>query len=113
ILRDAGSGAPGVRLVDACRQADPLPQALSAVDLALWDRAGRRAGRPVSELLTDAPEAFVHVNALADTADEAAEAARAGFGCVKAKAGLADDAERLAAIRAAIGPDVAPRIDAN
>jgi L-alanine-DL-glutamate epimerase-like enolase superfamily enzyme len=32
---------------------------------------------------------------------------------VKAKAGLGDDAERLAAIRAAIGPDAALRIDAN
>jgi L-Ala-D/L-Glu epimerase len=113
ILRDADPSLPGVRLVDACRQADPLPQALAAVDLALWDRAGRRAGRPVCELLTDAPEAFVHVNALADTPQEAAQAARAGFGCVKAKAGIGDDAERLAAIRAAIGPDVALRIDAN
>ena len=113
ILRDADPAAPGVRLVDACRQADPLPQALAAVDLALWDRAGRHAGRPVCELLTDAPEAFVHVNALADTADDAAHAARAGFGCIKAKAGLDDDALRLPAIRAAIGPGVALRIDAN
>ena len=113
IIRDWDAAQPGVRLVDACRQADPLPQALAAVDMALWDRAGRRAGKPVCELLTDAPEAFVHVNALADTAAEAAAAVRAGFSCVKAKAGLADDGERLAAIRAAIGPDVALRIDAN
>jgi L-alanine-DL-glutamate epimerase-like enolase superfamily enzyme len=113
VLRDADPSIPGVRLVDACRQADPLRQALAAVDLALWDRAGRQAGRPVCELLTDAPEAFVHVNALADTPAEAADAARAGFSCVKAKAGLADDAKRLPAIRAAIGPDVALRIDAN
>ena len=113
ILRAADPSVPGVRLVDACRQADPLPQALAAVDLALWDRAGRQAGRPVCELLTDAPEAFVHVNALADTPAEAADAVRAGFGCVKAKAGLDDDLQRLPAIRAAIGPGVALRIDAN
>jgi L-Ala-D/L-Glu epimerase len=113
ILRAADPSVPGVRLVDACRAADPLPQALAAVDLALWDRAGKRAGRPVCELLTDAPEAFVHVNALADSAAEAATAAQAGFTCVKAKAGLDDDAERLAAIREAIGPGVALRIDAN
>jgi len=113
ILRGADPSAPGARLVEACREADPLPQALAAVDLALWDRAGRQAGRPVCELLTDAPTPFVHVNALADTAAEAADAARAGFMCVKAKAGLDDDARRLAAIRAAIGPDVALRIDAN
>jgi L-alanine-DL-glutamate epimerase-like enolase superfamily enzyme len=113
ILRDAGASVPGVRLVDACRAADPLPQALAAVDLALWDRTGKQAGRPVCELLTDAPEAFVHVNALADTPQAAADAVRAGFGCVKAKAGLDDDARRLPAIREAIGPDVALRIDAN
>jgi L-alanine-DL-glutamate epimerase-like enolase superfamily enzyme len=113
ILRDADPTTLGVRIVDACRAADPLPQALAAVDLALWDRAGRTAGKPLCELLTGAPEAFVHVNALADTAAEAAGAVRAGFSCVKAKAGLDDDAERLAAIRAAIGPDAALRIDAN
>jgi L-alanine-DL-glutamate epimerase-like enolase superfamily enzyme len=113
ILRDADRSVPGVRVVDACRAADPLPQALAAVDLALWDRAGRQAGKPVCELLTDAPEAFVHVNALADDAATAADAVEAGFSCVKAKAGLADDTERLAAIRAAIGPDAALRIDAN
>ena len=39
----------------ACAAADPLPQALAAVDLALWDLAGRRAGKSVSELL-GAPE---------------------------------------------------------
>ena len=113
IIRAADPSLPGVRIVDACREADPLPQALAAVDMALWDRAGRRAEKPVCELLTDAPEAFVHVNALADDADEAAAAARAGFACIKAKAGLDDDAERLAAIRAAIGPDARLRIDAN
>jgi L-alanine-DL-glutamate epimerase-like enolase superfamily enzyme len=113
ILRDADPSVPGVRVVDACREQDPLPQALAAVDLALWDRAARAAGRPLCELLTDAPEAFVHVNALVDTAAEAADAVRAGHTCVKAKAGLDDDSERLAAIRAAIGPDVALRIDAN
>jgi L-Ala-D/L-Glu epimerase len=113
VIRDFDASLPGVRLVDACRAVDGLPQALAAVDLALWDVAGRRAGKPLCELLTDAPAALVPVNALADDAHAAAEAVRAGFGCVKAKAGLDDDAERLAAIRAAIGSDVALRIDAN
>jgi L-Ala-D/L-Glu epimerase len=113
VIRDFDSSLPGVRLVDACRAVDGLPQALAAVDLALWDAAGRRAGKPLCELLTDAPAALVPVTALADDAGEAAAAVRAGFGCVKAKAGLDDDAERLTAIRAAIGPDVALRIDAN
>ena len=49
--RRAGGGA----LLDACREADDLPQALAAIDLALWDRAGKRAGRPVAELLSGDP----------------------------------------------------------
>ena len=113
VIREFDSSLPGVRLVDACRAVDALPQALAAVDLALWDAAGRRAGKPLCELLTDAPGALVPVNALADDADAAAAAVRSGFGCVKAKAGLDDDAERLTAIRAAIGPETALRIDAN
>lgn len=113
LIHDFDEALPLVRLVDACRALDPLPQAIAAVDLALWDGAGRRAGKPLCELLTDDPAALVPVNALADDAQAAATAVRAGFGCVKAKAGLDDDAERLAAIRAAIGRDVALRIDAN
>ena len=42
---------------------DDLPAALAAIDLALWDRAGRLAGKPVAALLTDNPAAEVHVNA--------------------------------------------------
>ncbi len=48
---------PGAELLEACRRADPLPQALAAVDLALWDLAGRRAGAPVAALLHPAPAA--------------------------------------------------------
>ena len=38
--------APGVTALDACRAADELPQALAAIDLALWDLGGRRAALP-------------------------------------------------------------------
>ena len=51
----AGDGRTGPQLLDACRAVADLPQALAAVDLALWDAAGRRAGRPLAALLTDAP----------------------------------------------------------
>ena len=54
-MLEDGDGLDGGELLDACRDADDLPQALAAVDLALWDRAGRRAGLPVAALLTDAP----------------------------------------------------------
>lgn len=116
----APNGVMGAsRLIDACRSADPLPQALAAIDLALWDRAGRREGRPVCRLLTDRPEPSVAVNATisaddrASAAAEAAAAADLGFRCVKLKVGVGDDAGRVAAVRASVGPDVALRLDAN
>ena len=40
------TSASGAELLDACRAAADLPQALAAVDMALWDRAGNREGKP-------------------------------------------------------------------
>jgi L-Ala-D/L-Glu epimerase len=111
--------ATGTQLIDACRRVDDLPQALAAIDLALWDRAGRRARRPVAALITDTPAKAVAVNASvaatdrAGAAEQAARAAAAGYECVKLKVGVGDDAGRLAAVRAATGPNVALRVDAN
>lgn len=116
-------GAPGVaepaQVLEACRRIDELPAALAAVDIALWDQAGRRAGRPLAELLCERPASSVAVNATvtaedrAGAAEQAAVAARAGFGVVKVKVGVGDDAGRLAAVRAAVGPAVGLRVDAN
>lgn len=109
----------GSAVLDACREIADLPQALAAVDLALWDRAGRREGLPVAALLTDDFAATVPVNATIVAADRAGaasaagEAARAGFGCLKLKVGIGDDAGRVAAVRAAAGPAVDLRLDAN
>ncbi|QEC48867.1 o-succinylbenzoate synthase [Baekduia soli] len=118
VLAD-GDGRTGPELLDRCRRVADLPQALAAVDLALWDMAGRRAGRPVAELLTDGPLRDVPVNATigagepAQAAEEAAAAADAGFSCVKVKVGIGDDDARLEAVRRAVGPHVALRVDAN
>ena len=118
VLEHAGEREAG-ELLEACRAADDLPQALAAVDLALWDRAGRRAGRPVAELLSDDPLEAVAVNATigaedrAGAAAQAAAARAAGFRCVKLKVGAGDDAGRVAAVRAALGPDADLRLDAN
>ncbi len=49
----------------------------------------------------------------AGAANAAAIAVRDGFRCVKVKVGIGDDAGRLAAVRAAVGPDVMIRVDAN
>jgi L-Ala-D/L-Glu epimerase len=112
-------GLNGAQLVDACRRVDDLPVALAAIDLALWDRAGRISDRPIAAMITDTPAAAVPVNATlgaldrAGAANEAAAAVAAGFECVKLKVGVGDDAGRVAAVRAAIGPEVALRLDVN
>jgi L-Ala-D/L-Glu epimerase len=109
----------GAQLLDACRAADELPQALAAIDLALWDMAASRQGCPVSRLLVDAPAEEIPVNATlaaTDRAGAAAQAARAvaqGFDCLKVKVGVGDDAARVAAVRAAAGPNATLRLDAN
>jgi L-alanine-DL-glutamate epimerase-like enolase superfamily enzyme len=118
-LRTASPDSPGALLLDECRAIADLPCALAAVDLALWDRAGKRAGRPVAALLSDRHHGWVHCNAMigamdrAGAASEAGRAAAEGFGCVKLKVGTGDDAGRVAAVRAAIGPDTLLRLDAN
>ncbi|HET8953517.1 MAG TPA: enolase C-terminal domain-like protein [Solirubrobacteraceae bacterium] len=119
VLAGAGPEDDAAALLEACRAERPLPQALAAIDLALWDRAGRQAGRPVAALLGGDAAEPVEVNALigaedrAGAARAAAEAVAAGHRCVKVKVGIGDDAGRLAAVRAAVGPGVAIRADAN
>jgi L-alanine-DL-glutamate epimerase-like enolase superfamily enzyme len=89
------------------------------IDDARWDAEGRRAGQPVWQLLGARSAPAVEVNATiaspdrAGAASAAAAARDAGYGCVKVKVGLGDDAGRLAAIRAAAGADMAIRVDAN
>ncbi len=107
------------RLLDACWRATALPQAIAGIDLALWDLAGRRAGLPVARLLVAEPAQEIVVNATIDAtdrqgaADAAAAARAAGLRCVKVKVGVGDDSGRLAAVRAALGADVAIRVDPN
>jgi L-alanine-DL-glutamate epimerase-like enolase superfamily enzyme len=116
---NATDGTEREEVLDACREVADLPQALAAIDLALWDLAGRRAGAPVWRLLGVSEPGWVAVNRTIGATDRtgaAAEAARArteGFACVKVKVGVGDDAGRLAAVRAAGGPELAIRIDAN
>jgi o-succinylbenzoate synthase len=119
LARAERDGLQGAALYDACRQAADVPQALAAIEMALWDRAGRREGRPVASLLTDTPAVAVTVNATltagdrAGAAEQAHAAAAAGFTCMKVKVGIGDDAGRVAAARAAAGPEMALRLDAN
>ncbi len=110
---------PREELLARCSELAVLPPAIAAIDLALWDLEGRRTGRPVWRLLGAHAPGPVEVNytiAASDRAGaalQASEARAAGFRCVKAKVGIGDDAGRVAAVRAVLGPDVAIRLDAN
>jgi len=97
--------------------------AMAGLDTALWDLAARRAGVGVPELLGrrhDALEAYGSGVNLDYPIDElVAQAERwvaAGFGAVKVKVGkpsLAEDVDRLQAVREVIGPDRQLMVDAN
>lgn len=74
------------------------------------------AGTTVASMLADAPAVAVAVNAIVADAREAAAAVAAGYRCIKLKVGTATPAEdiaRVAAVRGAVGPAVALRLDAN
>jgi len=101
-----------------------LPPALAcAVDTAACDALARARSVSVARLLSQRVRSQVPVNATigaesaVETARQAAAACRAGFGCVKLKVGLASDVaeerERVAAVRDALGPEIALRLDAN
>ena len=110
---------PTADLLAACAAERDLPQALAAIDLALWDHASRRTETPLARLIDPRAVGSVPVNATigaedrAGAATAAAAAASEGFVCVKVKVGIGDDAGRLAAVRAAVGSRFGIRIDAN
>ena len=91
------------------------PQARAAAEMARLDLAARREGRPVGEVGAEA----IAVNRTLpagppdEVAARAAEGVREGFACFKVKVGLPDDAQRVGAVRAAIGSWPALRVDAN
>lgn len=98
--------------------------AMSAIDTACWDVAGRCAGLPVYRMLGAARssvEAYASEGLWLDrTRDELAEEARSyverGFRGMKMRVGLDDadeDVARVAVVREAIGADVALMVDAN
>lgn len=100
---------------------DATPAARFAVESALLEWLALRRGVPVTLLLGEA-RAVVHVNTLLEgiDAEGLAESARravdAGFRTLKFKVAAKSitlDAMRLHAVRLAVGPDIAIRIDAN
>ncbi len=94
---------------------DAPRQARTAWELSELDLQARRRGRPLGELGADAIP--VNMTLPAGPPDEVAEAAgqgmRDGYSCFKLKVGLPDDADRVAAVREALGTWPALRLDAN
>lgn len=100
---------------------EATPAARSAIEAALLEHLARRQGVPVRTLLGGV-EPSVAVNALIEGANAGALARAAehavaeGFSVVKVKVAarpLSVDAQRLYAVRQAIGPSVGLRVDAN
>ena len=103
-------GAPG-----------PVWQAVSAIDIALWDLLGRDRDLPVWQLLSDRRDAAAYVEAYASgvgptgVEEHCQRAMAGGFGAVKARVGFGRERDEatLDATRATVGDDVAVFADAN
>jgi o-succinylbenzoate synthase len=106
--------------------ADAARASHCAFEAALADAGARIARKPLAELVAAAgasSRTLVPVNAtIASRSLEAAAAAAlvarvAGFGCVKLKVGMeaavADEVERVAAVREVLGAEIKLRLDAN
>jgi L-Ala-D/L-Glu epimerase len=103
-------------VIDALLNGTPgPPQARTAEEMARLDLEARREGRPLGEPGAEA----IPVNRTLpagppeEVAERAAEGVRDGYACFKLKVGLPDDAERVAAVRQAVGSWPAIRVDAN
>lgn len=96
----------------------PAP-AKAAIEMAVFDLAGKASGRPVWSLLGAESAAPVHCNATLVAGDPDAVAedaerwARQGFDTFKLKLGSGDDVAQVRAVRERLGPEARIRVDAN
>jgi L-alanine-DL-glutamate epimerase-like enolase superfamily enzyme len=96
----------------------PAP-AKAALEMAIFDLAGKASERPLWSLLGADAAAPVRCNAtlVAGPPSEVAADARAwaerGFGTFKLKLGTGEDVAQVRAVREALGPDARIRVDAN
>jgi o-succinylbenzoate synthase len=98
------------------------PAARHGLEVALLDRLARLRHVPLARLLSETPRRDVRCSALIEGVDAAAlaksaeRAVAAGFEVLKIKVAarlLSVDAQRLLAVRRAVGPKISLRIDAN
>lgn len=109
------------RLAIQCGEPGPFAQIIGAVDQALWDLAGRRAGLPLWKLLAPGPEGGNRVRVYASglgpdhVADTALRKKAEGYSAFKFKVGFnaKRDKANFADIRAALGDEAVVMIDAN
>jgi o-succinylbenzoate synthase len=118
---DLGAALDAVR-----RHTEGAPSARAALDVAFHDLFARADDRSVAALLCarrggnargEIPvSALIAATRAEDAARHARQAVSRGFGALKLKVGLGDveeDVRRTAAVRAAAGPEVELRLDAN
>lgn len=107
-----------IRRVQSMARNGPVQFALSGLDIALWDIAGKIAGKPVWQLLggttkkTTIPAyaSLFRIGTPETVGRVAAKAVERGYRAVKLHE---HSVEAVAAARAAIGPDVALMVDTN
>ena len=101
-------------------------QAISGIDIALWDLKAKALGLPLYRLLgpyTDSVPVYASGGwtnlSINELVEEQAKYVEQGFTAIKLKVGKdfgqseREDLERLAAVRAAVGDDVEIFVDAN
>lgn len=94
--------------------------AKAAVDMALFDLYGKQMGLPLYALLGGTrtqleTDLTISLNSPEQMAEDSLAAVRQGYGILKLKVGGGDgrDLDRVAAVRAAVGPGILLRVDAN
>jgi cis-L-3-hydroxyproline dehydratase len=105
--------------LDAAMRGQPYVK--SALDVACWDLTARAAGRPLCEVLGGRHGeavplyAVVTISPVEDAVELAHELVAEGYRRLQVKVGTAPevDAERLAAVRAAVGGEIVLFADAN
>ena len=100
-------------------------RAMAAIDIAMWDAAGKTLGVPLYKLLGGhrdrvpaylAGGYYLEGKGLEELAEEMRQKVAAGARYVKIKIGgapMREDAERVRTVREAVGPDIQIMVDAN